>query len=177
MYLAASSRATPREGFLTVYQWPVACAPYIRRGLLNNTYGPVRRNADGSVRNHGGWDPAAPVGTSILAVADGTIYALRDADEGDYGRTITLTLDAPAGQGARYVFYAHLSRIDVKVGQVVRAGEVLGASGDSGNARGMALADQHLHFEARLVPSPGRGLDGRVSPGKAFGWTAPLKRA
>ena len=159
---------------MPVYQWPVACRPFIRRGSLNNTYGPVRRNADGSVRNHQGWDPAAPVGTSILAVADGTVYAVRDEDAGDYGRTLTLCLDAPANDGVRYAFYAHLSRIDAKAGQVVRAGEVLGASGDSGNARGMALADQHLHFEARTVPSPGRGLDGRVSPGRAFGWKAPL---
>lgn len=159
----------------TSYYWPVARPPFIRRGSLSNTYGPTRRNPDGSPRNHQGWDAEAPVGTPILAVADGTVYAVTD-DVGDYGRTLTLALSEPTPAGAKYAFYAHLARTDVTVGQSVRAGAVLGASGESGNAKGMAAEDQHLHFEARTEPAPGRGLVGRISPGVAFGWKAPLSR-
>lgn len=153
------------------YPWPVAVAR-IRRGLLSHTFGPVRRNSDGSRRNHQGWDFEAHPGTPVLAVADGKVF-LR-ADSGAYGNQAVLVLDKPAAEGVKYAFYGHLDAFLVKDGAAVKAGDVIGHAGTTGNARGLPAEDEHLHFEARTVMWAGLGLEGRVSPGRAFGWKAPL---
>ena len=46
-------------------------------------------------------------------------------------------------------------------------------TGDSGNAQGMPVADQHLHFEIRTAAEPRSGLQDRVSPLVIFG-SCPL---
>ena len=57
--------------------------------------------------------------------------------------------------------YAHLSSTYVKTGQEVKAGQVIGRQGDTGNATG-----EHLHFEVVVNPlvllsgGPNTGLDG-----------------
>ncbi len=155
------------------YLWPVATTPKVRRNSESNTFGMVRHNADGSPRAHQGLDAAALDGTPIVAVADGRIVGV--TDRGAYGKQIVLELAVPAGGGAKYAFYAHLSKTSVAVGDVVKQGHVLGATGSTGNAKGMGPEDQHLHFEARLEPWPGLGLGGRVSPLAAFGWKFSLK--
>ena len=66
-----------------------------------------------------------------------------------------------------------MSSAAVKAGERVEAAQVIGATGESGNARGMAAEDQHLHFEIRTEPHPGRGLAGRISPLELYG-TCPL---
>lgn len=150
--------------------WPLD-RNVIRRGMLNHTFGMVRRNADGSRRPHQGWDFEALVCTPCFAVADGTIEGVRNA--GDYGRQIVLRFthdyDDDGKPDTLYAFYAHLARVDVRAGDKVTKGQQLGLTGDSGNARGMAAADQHLHFELRSRAWPGRGLDGRYSPLAIFG--------
>jgi murein DD-endopeptidase MepM/ murein hydrolase activator NlpD len=82
-------------------------------------------------------DIDVPVGTPVLAVADGVIGlqigSLHSADPRMQG--LRVHLDTP---GHRY-YYAHLSRIDVVAGQRVAAGQQLGLSG---SAAGLA----HLHF-------------------------------
>jgi murein DD-endopeptidase MepM/ murein hydrolase activator NlpD len=150
------------------YIWPVAAPPKVRRNATSNTFGMVRKYADGRPKPHQGLDAHAHDGTSVLAVADGRVVGT--ADRGAYGKQLVLELAEPAAYGAKYAFYAHLSRFDVAVGDAVAQGQVLGASGSSGNAQGMGPDDQHLHFEARTVPWPGLGLEGRVSPLGAFGW-------
>lgn len=151
-----------------MYVWPVARKPRIRRDALSNTYGMVRHYADGRPKPHQGADAEAPVGTPIVAVADGRVVGIRSA--GDYGIQLLLELSVPTPTGAKYAFYAHLSKTSVAVGDVVKQGHVLGATGDTGNAAGMVPEDQHLHFEARTEPWPGTGLAGRMSPFAAFGW-------
>jgi murein DD-endopeptidase MepM/ murein hydrolase activator NlpD len=79
-----------------------------------------------------------------------------------------------------YAAYAHLSKALAKVGDKLSVGTVIAKTGESGNARGMASPDQHLHFEIRTVPRPGVGLSGRKSPLEVFErcpLTAPIKRA
>lgn len=126
-------------------------------------FGPVRRNPDGSVRNHQGVDLAADVGTDVLAVSDGVIERTEIGANG-YGWTITLktTLD---GQRL-YAFYAHLSKIKVFKGDKVAAGQVIGLTGATGNAKGLASIEKggHLHFELRTEVAPGLGLTGRIDP-------------
>lgn len=143
----------------------------IRRGLMNHTFGMVRRNADGTRRPHQGWDFEAVPGTPCYAIADGIIHSVRDW--GAYGLQVTLGFDFDYDDdGDRdhlFAFYAHLSQADVQTGQAIRKGEKIGLTGNSGNARSMRGADQHLHFELRTEPAPGLGLGGRASPWTLFG--------
>lgn len=145
--------------------WPLD-SNRIRRGLLNHTFGMVRRNRDGSRRPHQGWDFEAKPGTPCYAVADGEVVMVRNV--GAYGRQIAIRFDFDFdGDGdadTLFAFYAHLSRADVAVGDRVTRGQQIGTTGNSGNAVGMRGRDQHLHFELRTRPIAGRGLGNRFSP-------------
>lgn len=156
--------------------WPLA-SNQIRRGLVNHTFGMVRRNRDGSRRPHQGWDFYSEPGYRIYAVADGTIELTRNV--GAYGQQVILRFlfdfDGDGDGDVLYAAYCHLSRIDVEPGQRVSKGEQLGLTGNSGNARSMRGKDQHLHFEVRTRPLPGRGLAHRYSPMVIFG-ECPLHR-
>lgn len=150
--------------------WPLV-RNRIRRGLINHTFGMVRRNRDGSVRPHQGWDFEADIGEACLAIADGTVAARING--GDYGLQLILRfefdLDRDGRKDVLFAAYCHLSRTDVSLGDTVKRGQQIGLTGDSGNARGLPAADRHLHFEIRTIPRPGRGLSGRISPLAVFG--------
>jgi len=95
-------------------------------------------------RFHGGVDLVADVGTPVVAARGGRVGFA--GWSGAYGYTVFL--EHEAGWQTRY---AHLSRIDVRVGDLVRQGAVLGAIGSTGASTG-----PHLHFEVRFE---GRALD------------------
>jgi murein DD-endopeptidase MepM/ murein hydrolase activator NlpD len=100
---------------------------------------------------HTGVDYPAPRGTPVAAPASGTVtYAGWLA--GGWGRVVTIA----AGSGVRTML-AHLSRVNVVVGQRVAVGEEVGAVGSTGNSTG-----PHLHLEVRL-----RGA--AVDPAPALG--------
>lgn len=110
---------------------------------------------------HNGVDLAGkPQGSSVLAVTDGVVAYTGFDDEG-YGNYIRLAND----QLSAYSFYAHLSEIDVQVGQVVKGGDTLGSVGSTGNSTGV-----HLHFEIRMMNVDGSYMadtpmsKGRVDP-------------
>lgn len=141
---------------------PVA-NPKIRRNQASNLYGPVRRNANGSPRNHQGFDYYAPAGTPVRSVADGVVYRI-ETRHFDYGNNVTIK--HPRGKTHVYSFYAHLSKIApaLKAGKIVKKGEVIGYAGTTGNAQGMRGPDEHLHFEARTSPGHQIGLGGKECP-------------
>lgn len=89
-------------------------------------------------RFHYGIDIANCVGTDIKA-ADGGVVT-RAGRAGSYGNLIII--DHQNGTSTRY---AHLSRIDVKVGQTVEQGQSIGKMGNTGRSTG-----PHLHFEVRV---------------------------
>ncbi len=116
----------------------------VRGGAKSNTYGLVRQNSDGTPRPHQGVDIYAKPGTSVLAVEDGKVL---DAgyDKDGYGHWVKIEFEKNGKK--HYAFYAHLSEpANVSRGDAVSAGQIIGSSGDSGNAKGMTGADAHLHF-------------------------------
>jgi|YNPMSStandDraft_1061717.scaffolds.fasta_scaffold00219_5 murein DD-endopeptidase MepM/ murein hydrolase activator NlpD len=91
---------------------------------------------------HNGVDFGLPVGTPVLACADGVIEQVKMDAQG-YGLHIRHRLDSAFG---RYlVIYAHLSQTLVKPGDWVMSGHQIALSGNTGFSTG-----PHLHFEVRL---------------------------
>lgn len=146
-----------------VIVWPLL-SNVIRRRLVNHTYGMVRKRADGTARPHQGWDFEAPVGEPAYAIARGKVEFVRE--KGDYGLQVCMSF-AFEGQ-TLYAFYAHLQKAYVRPGQAVEPNDFIAACGESGNAKGMPKADQHLHLEIRTKLSPGLGLEDRLSPLTVF---------
>ncbi|RZU76210.1 murein DD-endopeptidase MepM/ murein hydrolase activator NlpD [Micromonospora kangleipakensis] len=97
---------------------------------------------------HPGVDLAAPVGTPIVAAADGRVT--RAGWYGGYGNYTCLDHGRTDGQRLS-TCYGHQSRLLVSAGQRVRAGQVIGLVGSTGASTG-----PHLHFEVRLG---GRAVD------------------
>lgn len=144
--------------------WPLQYNS-IRKNSAANTFGMVR---EGGKRAHQGWDLLAYPGTPVYAVADGTIKFANP--RGDYGLLIVQEFSFRGR--TYYAAYAHLSRqcvtsyaAELPVGM----GEIIGWTGNSGNASTMRGDDQHLHFEIRTVELPGHGLGGRVDPKEVYG--------
>lgn len=101
---------------------------------------------------HSGQDFAVASGTNVMAAHGGTVVKAGGNGAGDgaaYGNAIVIK----HGNGT-YSQYAHLSRIDVKVGQVVSTGQHIALSGNTGNSTG-----PHLHFEIRTTANYGSAID------------------
>lgn len=93
---------------------------------------------------HTGVDYAAPTGTKVVACKDGKV--LEAKENVSFGPSYGLAVIIDHGKGVRAV-YAHLSKINVKAGDRVKAGDLIGAVGSTGNSTG-----PHLHLEARISP-------------------------
>ncbi|MEV8316039.1 M23 family metallopeptidase [Streptomyces sp. NPDC059900] len=101
---------------------------------------------------HSGQDFAVSIGTSVEAVHNGTVVKAGGNGAGDgpaYGNAIVIKHD-----NGTFSQYAHLSKIDVRVGQTVGTGQHIAASGNTGNSSG-----PHLHFEIRTTPNYGSAVD------------------
>jgi hypothetical protein len=142
---------------------PAAAAPVAEHAIVHpiagrssvvDTFGAPRSGG----RTHAGQDVFAAKHTPVVAVADGRITAVTHSNAGLSGNYLQLTAD----DGWKYL-YIHLNndrpgtddganRYDqafadgVIKGQRVKAGEVIGYNGDSGNAESTS---PHVHFEAR----------------------------
>jgi murein DD-endopeptidase MepM/ murein hydrolase activator NlpD len=89
-------------------------------------------------RAHLGVDYAAPTGTPVRTVGDGIVEFA--GQQNGYGNVVQIKHN-----NARSTLYAHLSRIDVKMGQRIEQGQRIGAVGSTGWSTG-----PHLHFEFRV---------------------------
>ncbi|MER5714545.1 M23 family metallopeptidase [Streptomyces sp. NPDC002132] len=101
---------------------------------------------------HSGQDFAVPTGTKVMAAHGGIVVKAGGNGAGDgpaYGNAIVIK-----HANGVYSQYAHLSRVDVNVGQVVKTGQRIALSGNTGNSSG-----PHLHFEIRTTPNYGSAID------------------
>jgi murein DD-endopeptidase MepM/ murein hydrolase activator NlpD len=101
---------------------------------------------------HSGQDFAVPSGTQVVAAHGGTVVKAGGNGAGDgpaYGNAVVIK----HGNGT-YSQYAHLSKVNVKIGQIVKTGQSIAKSGNTGNSSG-----PHLHFEIRTTPNYGSAID------------------
>jgi len=117
---AATPLARPLESARVSSRFGKRVDPFLRRPAM-----------------HSGIDFRAASGTGVHATAPGKIVSA--GRNGGYGRMVVI--DHGNGMTTRY---AHLSRISVKKGQAVEAGEIIGKVGSTGRSTG-----PHLHYEIR----------------------------
>jgi len=96
------------------------------------------RNTGGYVLTHKGTDLRASEGTKVFAMNDGLVKVVSEGR--NYGKTIVID----HGLGVM-TFYLHLSKINVKEGEMVKQGQLIGLSGQTGYA-----AAPHLHLSIRI---------------------------
>lgn len=135
--LAQATQA--RADQLAANQWVLPVTGY----RITAKFG--QRSSLWSSGRHTGLDFAGPSGSTIVAVAAGTITSA--GYEGAYGNRTVLTLD-----DGTEIWFAHQSRIVVKVGQQVSPGQAIGYTGSTGNTTG-----PHLHLEVH--PDGGDAVD------------------
>ena len=111
--------------------WPV-------RGYLSAGFGNRKDPFTGLPDFHPGLDISAPLGTKILAPADGTVIFV--GVKGGYGNAVTVD----HGRGIM-THYGHMDAFNVRVGQSVRRGSILGFVGSTGRSTA-----PHLHYEVWL---------------------------
>jgi hypothetical protein len=119
---------------------------------FSDTFGAARAD----VSWHHGDDIFAPLGSPILAVADGTLFSVGWNRIG--GNRLWLR-----DREGNYFYYAHLAAFSTLAveGAKVRRGDVLGFVGNTGDAAGTPY---HLHFEIHPVALLALGYDGAVDP-------------
>lgn len=104
---------------------------------------------------HKGIDLAAPNGTPIYAAAAGTVYkAGYGVLDKSYGNEVVLK-----HSDGSYTNYAHMSKINVRKGDEVKAGQRIGTCGSTGNSTG-----PHCHFEVHQAEKNKAALWNRVNP-------------
>jgi murein DD-endopeptidase MepM/ murein hydrolase activator NlpD len=116
--------------------WPV-------NGRLIGAFGRRMDPFSGEGAFHKGVDISSPTGEPVRATAAG-IVVRAGWEESGYGRLIVVDHG-----GGLQTWYAHLSRINVTVGQDVRGGETIGAVGSTGR-----VTAPHLHYEVRMGGMP-----------------------
>lgn len=122
------SRATPSG-------WPA-------RGWLSSYFGKRKSPFTGHTVMHEGIDFAANVGTPVTVTADGVVSRVEYSPT--YGRAVAVD----HGYGYQ-TFYAHNSKVLVKVGQRLKRGDEIARVGNTGQSTG-----SHLHYEVHLNGVP-----------------------
>lgn len=110
---------------------------------LDNSKNPIRKNFYTVFGNiHSGIDFSVPIGTEVYCSYSG-IVVRREFHKG-MGNVVGIR------NGNIVFLYAHLNKSEVKLGQIVKRGNLIGFSGKSG----AACPTEHLHFELRNISKP-----------------------
>ncbi|BAY11859.1 peptidoglycan DD-metalloendopeptidase family protein [Calothrix sp. NIES-2098] len=124
---------------------PISGYPLPEATTVALPYGWQIHPTTGEVFFHSGVDLLAAVGTSVQAIAPGTVAFA--SEQGTYGKLVIIN-----HSGGLQSRYAHLDTIKVSVGQQVKKGDLLGTVGTTGQP---AAKQPHLHFEVRSSSSLG----------------------
>ena len=117
--------------------------PFNAKARITSPFNPGRKHPVlGTVRPHNGTDFGLPVGTPILAPADGVV------DKATYSRSAGYYV-VLRHRGGWSTVYMHLSKLLVKQGQRVKLGSTIARSGNTGISTG-----PHLHYELRINGRP-----------------------
>jgi murein DD-endopeptidase MepM/ murein hydrolase activator NlpD len=130
--VAVRNQETLTPFFLSGFQWPAI-------GPISGVFGSQRILNSQARAPHNGVDVAAPVGTPIVAAADGVVV-LAEPDMILTGKTVLI--DHGLGLTTNYL---HMSELDVKPGERVAKGQMIGRIGATGRVSG-----PHLHWGATL---------------------------
>ena len=110
----------------------------VENARFSSNFGMRTHPVTGGRKMHSGIDIAASTGTPIYATADGTVEMAKWY--GGYGNYVQI------GHGGDFeTRYGHMSRLNVRAGQNVRKGELIGWVGSTGRSTG-----PHLHYEVRI---------------------------
>jgi RHS repeat-associated protein len=131
-------------------------SPSSERGRINGTlhnphkgeYGMVRTVSTANDKPHRGVDVLAPSGTPVHAPQDGTVVRITGNASDKCSTCFGLTIYVKTETGET-VQFSHLSATaaSLKPGSAVEAGQIIAASGTSGNAHDVSKEEQHLHVQ------------------------------
>jgi murein DD-endopeptidase MepM/ murein hydrolase activator NlpD len=115
--------------------WPI-------RGQIKSEFGMRRSPWNGRPEHHEGLDIGGQPGTPVESPGAATVVEANS--HGDFGKHVTLD----HGHGVRSL-YGHMRKLEVKVGQRVAKGQVIGLVGSTGRSTG-----PHLHYEVLVEGRP-----------------------
>ena len=145
---SASIKTTSEQNFIL----PITC-----NYTITSSYGTRKHPITGVIKKHTGIDISGVHHTEILAVADGEVTFA--GVQNGYGNCVEIK-HIVNGETI-YSFYAHLSRIDVKVKDTVKQGQVIGLEGGApeSDPNPGSSTGHHLHFEIRKSSGYGNDVD------------------
>lgn len=111
----------------------------IQATRISDRFGMRKNPVTGKRAMHEGIDFVAPRGTPVYATADGVVEF--SGHQSGFGRVVILQHNF----GFR-TYFAHLSKAEVKTGDLIAKGQLIGESGNSGRSTG-----PHLHYEIRRL--------------------------
>lgn len=161
--------STPR--YTTRSMEPYASAQWLTKYQLTAGYGHYNLNINNGM--HYGADFAMPIGTPVRAITGGKII---EAGWSPYGGGNQIGVKEP--DGSHYQWYMHLSQLNVRVGDYISTGQIIGKSGSTGFSTG-----PHLHFQ-RMVGGLGNNYAQNPIPflkqygygSNTSGYTPPVNR-
>lgn len=120
-------------------------------GPITSGFGRRVAPVPGASEYHNGWDIGVPVGTPVNTIADGKVIAVGPAK--GYGNWVAI--DHGIINGTRVTSeYGHLSSWNVSYGQIVKKGQVVAKSGNTGYSSG-----PHLHITIREGNFQGKAVN------------------
>ena len=140
------SDSQPQPKIPQIPNWIMPCD-----GRISSGYGIRKPPVPGASAWHNGWDIEVPIGTPVMAVANGKVIATGVAK--GYGYWVAI--DHGIINGVQVTSeYGHISSWDVKYGQIVKQGDIIAKSGNAGYSSG-----PHLHITIREGRFQGTAVD------------------